>query len=58
MEGVLEQALSYAKKGLSVIQVGQDKKPIQKWQEFRKESQQKMKLEVGINGYQILMLGL
>ena len=35
MEGVLEQALSYAKKGLSVIQVGQDKKPIQKWQEFQ-----------------------
>lgn len=35
MEGVLEQALAYAKRGLSVIQVGSDKKPIKDWKEFQ-----------------------
>jgi archaellum biogenesis ATPase FlaH len=32
---VLDQALKYAQSGLSVIQVGQDKRPIVKWQEFQ-----------------------
>jgi replicative DNA helicase len=36
MEGeILKQALNYISKGFSVIQVGSDKKPIIKWQEFQ-----------------------
>ena len=36
MATIKEQALRYLAKGLSIIPVGKDKRPLVKWEEFQK----------------------
>ena len=49
-EDFIKQATNYLSQGFSVIPVGQDKKPLIKWEEFQRRKPTEEEIRKGISG--------